>query len=209
MSADLKPCPFCEAAIKHIESPAKSFNPPRIFHEYHHPRSECMFFDGIIASFSDDPVPRLKWIEAWNRRAAPEPEPVAFTLRTEISDETREALKAIDDSIRAGAQIGRMIVGGAPEPRAGVGVKPMPRGGIEPDWQGTSLTYYRRYRKLRKAAQAVIDQMAAIHDNDPYPLKYRAPFGAIAGLSKVLDENPDYKALAASPLPNGDSEGRE
>lgn len=66
--------------------------------------------------------------------------------------------------------------------------KPAPRGGIEPDYYEISVLQRRKYRKLQKAAQAVVDAMAEIHDKDPYPIKYRAPFGAIAALSKVLDD---------------------
>lgn len=43
-----------------------------------------------------------------------EPKAEGVALRTEISEETREALKAVDDHIRAGAQIGNMLVGSAP-----------------------------------------------------------------------------------------------
>jgi len=41
------------------------------------------------------------------------------------------------------------------------------------------------FTELQAAAQKVVDEMRRIHDG-PYPIKYRAPFGAIAELANLL-----------------------
>jgi hypothetical protein len=84
---------------------------------------------------------------------------------------------------------------------------PRPRGGMETDWWAESVKLYRRLRKVERAAQAVVDETQKIHDGSPWPLKYRAPYGAITELIKVLSEQPtiDAKkraALAISLEPN-------
>lgn len=68
--AELLGCPFCACEIKHVESMAKSFDPPRAYHEYQHPRNGCVL-DGEAWGFTDDPAPRQAFIERWNRRPAP------------------------------------------------------------------------------------------------------------------------------------------
>lgn len=63
---------------------------------------------------------------------------------------------------------------------------PVPRGGIEPDWHSAFILLRRRFRKLEKAASAVIEETDLIHDNEPWPLKYRAPYEAITVLRAAL-----------------------
>lgn len=65
---------------------------------------------------------------------------------------------------------------------------PVPRGGIETDWHAACVLMHRRFRKLEKAAQAVVSETARIHDNEPWPIKYRAPYEAITKLSETLAE---------------------
>lgn len=65
---------------------------------------------------------------------------------------------------------------------------PVPRGGIETDWHTACVLLHRRFRKLEKAAQAVISETARIHDNEPWPIKYRAPYEAITKLIETLAE---------------------
>lgn len=43
-----------------------------------------------------------------------------------------------------------------------------------------------RVKPLVAAAQLVVDQTNDIHENDPPPIKYRAPYGAIANLTRAL-----------------------
>lgn len=80
MDEELKPCAFCNASLKHVESLAKSFDPPRVYHQYEHPQNGCIVTTGerhyIIATFTDDPEPRLKFIQDWNRRHDPRAEGV-------------------------------------------------------------------------------------------------------------------------------------
>lgn len=44
----------------------------------------------------------------------------------------------------------------------------------------------RAFAELAAAAQKVVDETDRIHDGDPWPLKYRAPYGAIAELRTLL-----------------------
>lgn len=57
------------------------------------------------------------------------------------------------------------------------------------DWWAESVKLYRRLRALERAAQAVLDATDK-NLNDPYPIKYRAPYGALAKLHDVLHEQP-------------------
>jgi len=41
--------------------------------------------------------------------------------------------------------------------------------------------------KIEAAARKVVEEMDRIHDTSDAPLKFRAPFGAIAELRKVLE----------------------
>lgn len=76
---------------------------------------------------------------------------------------------------------------------------PAPRGGLEPNWWEEWVKTTRAYNALAKAAQAVIDEAKAIHDDDPWPLLYRAPYEAITKLSAVLEASD--KSAAVSPPP--------
>ncbi|EHK77735.1 hypothetical protein SM0020_12445 [Sinorhizobium meliloti CCNWSX0020] len=61
-----------------------------------------------------------------------------------------------------------------------------PRGGIEPNWWEVSMKLRRELKALQTAAQKVIDETDAIHDSEPPPTKYRAPYGAITELRAAL-----------------------
>lgn len=75
-----------------------------------------------------------------------------------------------------------------------------PRGGVEPDWWAESVKLYRRLRVIERAAQAVLDEADKIHDSDPYPIKYRAPYGALAKLREVLSAQPTIDNRRAAAL---------
>lgn len=42
------------------------------------------------------------------------------------------------------------------------------------------------FSELQAAAQKVADETDRIHDNEPWPVKYRAPYGAIVELRQLL-----------------------
>lgn len=42
------------------------------------------------------------------------------------------------------------------------------------------------FGELQAAAQKVVDETDKIHNNDPWPIKYRAPYGAITELRILL-----------------------
>lgn len=65
---------------------------------------------------------------------------------------------------------------------------PSPRGGIETDWHAACILLHRRFRKLEKAAAAVVAETDRIHDNEPWPVKYQAPYAAITALRATLKE---------------------
>lgn len=42
------------------------------------------------------------------------------------------------------------------------------------------------FAELQAAAQKVVDETDRIHDSEPWPVKYRAPYGAIVELRQLL-----------------------
>lgn len=67
---ELKPCPFCEQNLELVESWAKSFDPPRLYREYHHRAPvDCVLGkrDWIFPDTAEDA--RQKFVAAWNTRA--------------------------------------------------------------------------------------------------------------------------------------------
>lgn len=42
------------------------------------------------------------------------------------------------------------------------------------------------FAELQSAAQKVVDETDRIHDSEPWPVKYRAPYGAIVELRQLL-----------------------
>lgn len=42
------------------------------------------------------------------------------------------------------------------------------------------------FTQLQTAAQKVVDETDRIHNNDPWPIKYRAPYGAIVEMRQLL-----------------------
>jgi hypothetical protein len=68
------PCPFCGSEIKHIESWAKSFDPPRLYHEWHHidDNKDCwiVFSRGkIVGSADETGEAQQAQLDRWNSRA--------------------------------------------------------------------------------------------------------------------------------------------
>lgn len=84
-------------------------------------------------------------------------------------------------------------------------IVPVPRGGIEPDWHAACILLRRRFRKLEKAAQFVVSEADRIHENERWPIKYRAPYEAITKLRKVLaevgtpDPSPQTREVGSKP----------
>ncbi|MER9056486.1 NADAR family protein [Mesorhizobium sp. M0910] len=70
------PCPCCGVALRHIESLARSFQPPRTYHEWHHVEDNGCWLrkrvGKIILTTTDDEVEQAETIAAWNRRSNPE-----------------------------------------------------------------------------------------------------------------------------------------
>jgi hypothetical protein len=75
---------------------------------------------------------------------------------------------------------------------------PAVRGGVEPNWWEEWVKTTRAYNALAKAAQSVIDETDAIHDNDPVPTKYRVPYGSITKLREVIASS-DRGSLVSPP----------
>lgn len=69
----LLPCPFCGSPVTHVESLAKSFDPPRLWHEWHHELiNDCWLFKArghVLGGATDDVKMQAKFCEQWNRRA--------------------------------------------------------------------------------------------------------------------------------------------
>lgn len=53
---------------------------------------------------------------------------------------------------------------------------------------------------LAGAAMAVVHDSYRIHDTEPWPLKYRAPFGPIANLAQILESLPFVRQLPTARL---------
>ena len=65
-------CPFCGSEIVHIESLARSFDPPRVYHEWHHVDDDESCYirkrSKIVGSATDDGEMQERAIRLWNRR---------------------------------------------------------------------------------------------------------------------------------------------
>jgi hypothetical protein len=74
MTEELKRCPFCGSEIRHVESLAKSFDPPRLYHEWHHVldnADDCPIrrhVGLIVASATDDEKMQGEAVRRWNTR---------------------------------------------------------------------------------------------------------------------------------------------
>lgn len=64
-----KPCPFCGGVLAHIESVARSFDPPRIYHEFVHPDVPCHYLPKKRWTFTDDATARSEFVASWNMRS--------------------------------------------------------------------------------------------------------------------------------------------
>lgn len=69
----MAPCPFCGSEIRHVESWARSFDPPRLYHEWHHiednPKCWVVHNRGkMVGSASDDPETHQLALDRWNHR---------------------------------------------------------------------------------------------------------------------------------------------
>lgn len=67
--ARLLGCPFCGEQLRHVESWARSFDPPRLYHEYHHDNVACVLGKKYWP-FDDNAERRAAWVAIWNARAA-------------------------------------------------------------------------------------------------------------------------------------------
>jgi hypothetical protein len=63
------------------------------------------------------------------------------------------------------------------------------------------LLFDKRYKRLltafaelQAAAQKVVDETDRTYDSDPWPIKYRAPYGAITALRRLLLKNYGIKS---------------
>lgn len=78
MANDLLPCPFCGSKIRHVDSWAKSFNPARLYHEWHHDETFCQIHPQgrgtMVADATDDPEMQARAIERWNTRSGTTPD---------------------------------------------------------------------------------------------------------------------------------------
>lgn len=77
-------------------------------------------------------------------------------------------------------------------------VKIMPRGGVERDWWTEYQLLLRQFKKLAKVARQCVEEVDANLAKDDWPVKYRAPFGALIKLREALPETYDeFKARNA------------
>lgn len=65
----LEPCPFCDARLEVVESWARSFSPPKLYIEYHHPRGTFCMIKGLL--WSGEKGSEAGFLDMWNRRTPP------------------------------------------------------------------------------------------------------------------------------------------
>lgn len=70
----MRPCPFCGSEVLHVESWARSFKPPRLYHEWHHLDQDvaCWAFRNrgtIIESADETGDSQLAALTRWNARS--------------------------------------------------------------------------------------------------------------------------------------------
>ena len=73
-------CPFCGSEIRHVESWARSFDPPQLWHEWHHvDDNDCWIRKrgNIVGFANDDPDTQERVIRRWNTRASVAATPVS------------------------------------------------------------------------------------------------------------------------------------
>lgn len=74
VNLEAAPCPFCGSRLIHIGSWARSFDPPRLYHEWKHPPIVCYLnhHGGDVPLFcaSDDVSEQIFRLERWNTRPA-------------------------------------------------------------------------------------------------------------------------------------------
>ena len=63
----LEPCPWCNAELVHIESCAKTYDPTRLYHEYHHPDQPCVLAKSWWY-FDETMDRRGPFLSLWNTR---------------------------------------------------------------------------------------------------------------------------------------------
>jgi hypothetical protein len=64
----LLPCPWCQEDLDHVETWARSFDPPRAYHEYHHRNTKCVMGWKIWVFTPELEIERGGFIRAWNTR---------------------------------------------------------------------------------------------------------------------------------------------
>ena len=69
----MRDCPFCGSEIQHTESWAKSFSPPRLYHEWHHveDNEDCWIVrhrGKIVGSATETGESQKAALDLWNRR---------------------------------------------------------------------------------------------------------------------------------------------
>lgn len=72
ITVTLRECPFCGVNLRHVESWACSFTPPRLYHEYHHDNKNC-HIGKRSWGFDEKPESRQAFADRWNARTTHTP----------------------------------------------------------------------------------------------------------------------------------------
>lgn len=183
-TSSLLPCPFCGSEISHVESLAKSFKPPLLYHEWHHPKNDCWVsrLTRIVESADEDPERQAAAALRWNTRCVAQPQPHTGTKEAVLDalDEFART-KSASGGYAVDNQVIDRFLGEAREHLAVAIVQPQP-------WP--SLI----------SLETVLNFARCIPDNvdDATGLAY-APFSKLPGTAASLTAGALRALLAASP----------
>ena len=91
----LEPCPWCNAELVHIESCAKTYDPTRLYHEYHHPDQPCVLAKSRWY-FGETMDRRGPFLSLWNTRPPNPLQAEVEALRARVAELESKAARLLE-----------------------------------------------------------------------------------------------------------------